>query len=86
MLQMTSELTPAQVLELNRRLAEANTLRLEQVRALLWGRRIAAILKRGRLRNDEEYHLVKGAVDDGGGPELNSDSMNLARRLVDSYG
>jgi hypothetical protein len=49
-----------------------------------WGKRIPAILRRGRIRSDEEFYLLKEAAD-GSGCGLSEADVSLARRLVDAY-
>lgn len=60
----SSDWTPEQVAEADRRLATCNAYSLTEVRRR-YSRKYLQILKRGRIRNIEEYYLIKGVADGG---------------------
>jgi len=53
----------AQVSQLDAELRSRNLPTLSQVRQRVWGR-YAALLKRGQVRNEAEYQLVRGVLAD----------------------
>lgn len=60
----TSDWTPEQVAEADLRLAACNTYSLTEVRRR-YSHKYLQILKRGKIRNSEEYYLIKGVADGG---------------------
>ena len=56
-----------------------------QIRAEFQAKPIAAILKRGRIRNDEEYYLLRDIADDMDPPAEHASTTAEARRLVAQY-
>ena len=61
--EMSSHWPPQQVSSLDAELRPKGLVTLSQVRQRYWGR-YAAVLKRGRIRNDVEYYVVQGVLAD----------------------
>jgi hypothetical protein len=55
------------------------------IRAEFQARPIAAILQRGRIRNEEEYHLLREIADDMDAPAEHASTAAEARRLIAQY-
>lgn len=62
MLEMTDGMAPADLAEIERRLAEAGAPSLAVIR-LRYAKRLNAILKRGVIRSEAEYHLVRNFAE-----------------------
>jgi hypothetical protein len=62
MIELTDRLPPDQVREVDAALAEAGLVSLSEVRAR-FGRAVAAILRRGEVRGEREYYLLRNAAD-----------------------
>lgn len=61
----TSDWTPQQVADADAKFATAGTFTLTEVRRR-YSKKYLQILKRGVIRSETEYYLVKGIVDGGG--------------------
>lgn len=61
----TSDWTPQQVAEADAKFATAGTFTLTEVRRR-YSKKYLRILKRGVIRSETEYYLVKGIVEGGG--------------------
>jgi len=61
--EMSSHWFPAQVAALDAELKSQGIYSLSQVRQRYWGR-YAAVLKRGRIQTEMEYHVVQGVLAD----------------------
>lgn len=61
----TSGWRPERVAQADVRLAEAGTYTLSEVRRR-YSKKYLQILKRGTIRNETEYYLLKGILDGGG--------------------
>lgn len=61
----TTDWTPGQVAEADARFAAAGTFTLSEVRRR-YSKKYLQILKRGVIRSETEYYLVKGIVDGAG--------------------
>ena len=64
MLEMTRDFSPEQVKAADAFLVSAGCLSLTEMRARIW-RTIPKVLTRNRIRNLDEFYIVKNAVDDG---------------------
>jgi hypothetical protein len=64
MLEMTRDLAPDQVKAADAFLVSAGCVSLTEMRARIW-RTIPKVLTRNRIRNLDEFYIVKNAVDDG---------------------
>jgi len=84
LLNWTADLGLAEMNSLNAQLRIANAPTLGEMRMEYWGKRIPAILRRGRIRSDEEFYLLKEAAD-GSGCGLSEADVSLASLLVDTY-
>jgi hypothetical protein len=84
LLEDTADLNSAQVAELDQLLRAAHAYTLTEVRMQVWGKRIPQILRRGRIRTDNEYYLLKEAAD-GSGCGLSADEIDEARTIVEEY-
>ena len=73
-----------QVGALDRRLAGKGLPSLTEMRSRVW-RTIPKILKRGRIRNDEEYYLLKEKVIDMADTTLDEESRKFADHLLFEY-
>ncbi|RUR70982.1 hypothetical protein EJP67_28405 [Variovorax guangxiensis] len=63
--EMSSDWTPKQLAEADAKFAEVGSLTLSEVRRR-YSKKYLQILKRGTIRSEAEYYLVKGIVDGGG--------------------
>lgn len=61
----TTSWTPEQVAEANARFATEGTFTLSELRRR-YSKKYLQILKRGQIRSETEYYLIKGVVDGGG--------------------
>ena len=68
---------------LDRRLVEAGLPRLHEMRAAL-ARKEAGILKRGMIRDDEEYYIVREVLNDADS-SLRSKTLEKLGRLLFEY-
>lgn len=84
LLEWTVDLKAADIVALDAMAKASNAATLNEVRAKYWGKRIPQILRRGRIRNDAEYYLLKELAD-GSGCELPIEQIAVARTLVDTY-
>jgi hypothetical protein len=82
-IEMTAHQPPEWVAEFDSACQRAGVLSLSQVRARYWSK-YAAVLKRGRIRNDTEFFLVMGLLNDLSSPLTASERASL-ESMVASY-
>ncbi len=63
LIEMSSHMAPAEVTALDSELAEAGLLTLTQVRGR-YSKRLQSVLKRGTVRTEVEYYLLRGVATD----------------------
>jgi hypothetical protein len=78
----TAEWTPEQVAAADARLTAAGTFTLSEVRRR-YSKKYLQILKRGVIRSETEYYLVKGIIDGGGLEPGATESTQLQAMLHD---
>lgn len=82
MVEDTSNWTPQQVAEADARFKAAGTLTLSEVRRR-YSKKYLQILKRGVIRSEIEYYLVKGIVDGDGIEPGATEAAQLQAMLSD---
>lgn len=83
MLGLTRDLSAEDLQNGDQFLASRCAPTITEMRREIW-RLIPVILKRQRIRNDQEYYLLKERVIDQA-PELNDSELVLAARLLSDY-
>jgi len=84
LLEMTKDLKKDEIFALDSRLNEAGLISLTEMRIKIW-KTIPRILKRGHIRNDDEYYLLKEKVIDLADTTLDGEACKLADRLLWEY-
>jgi hypothetical protein len=84
LLEMAERLNREQLVLFGRRLSDLS-FSLATLQCEFRGKRIDAILKRGRIRNEEEYYLLKGLSEDVDPPPDLAAAAVAARRLVEKF-
>ncbi len=84
LLESASDLSPSQRDALRARLL-LHSYSLAELVAEFRGKPIATVLKRGRIRSDEEYHLLRDIADDTSPPAGQESTIDDVRRLVAEY-
>ena len=84
LLEMTSAMTHDQLVAYESRLLELRCS-IGAIRHEFQGKRIDAVLKRGRIRNDEEFYLLNALATDMNPPSEMAATTDAARRLVEQY-
>lgn len=64
-IEATQDFTPAQVAAVDAAFQDRKVVTLSEVRRRYWSK-YKAVIKRGRIRNETEYYLVAGLVNDMG--------------------
>ena len=80
--EMTSDWTPDQVDEADAWFAAAGAFTLSEIRRR-YSKKYCRVLKRGAIRSQMEYDLVKGIVDGGGIASGAKEDAKLRRMLAD---
>jgi hypothetical protein len=80
-IEMTAPWPPEKVAALDAELRANGLLTLTALRRR-YSRRLHAILKRGRIRSEVEYYLVRGAIED---PEITTDQATIMQRLLAAF-
>ncbi len=83
-LEMTRDFTPQELKEADAYLTERGAVTLTDMRRQIW-QLIPKILKRGKIRNDEEYYLLKERAISLDDPEMSDETRKLADRLLYEY-
>lgn len=83
-LEMTRGFTVQEQQEAGAYLSEREVVTLTDMRRQIW-QLIPKILKRGKIRNDEEYYLLKKRAISLDDPEMNDETKKLADRLLHEY-
>ncbi len=78
-LEMSRDFSPEAVRDADARLVAAGTLSLSEMRRRVW-RVIPKVLERGRIRNVDEFYVVKNTLDDDG-DALSDDERSRLDRL-----
>ncbi|NEX95324.1 hypothetical protein [Caulobacter sp. 17J65-9] len=81
--EMTLDWPQGQVEAVDRALSEGGIPSLSEVRAT-FSSKVAAVLRRGRIRGEVEYYLVKGVLD-GAAEALSEDDQLRASRMISAY-
>jgi hypothetical protein len=79
--EMTALWPPEKVAALDAELRANGLLTLTALRRR-YSKRLHAILKRGRIRSEVEYYLVRGAIED---PEIIADQATIMERLLVAF-
>jgi hypothetical protein len=66
----TSRLTPQEVRELNQELEKINLPLLTEMRRIFWSK-YKHVLKNGVIKNDDDYYMLKGILEDSTKKEPN---------------
>ena len=82
-LEDTRHVTPEYLARLDSTLAEQGIVTLSELRRR-YSRQYKTILKRGSIRNETEYYLFKGVLDDGNA-DITSEERSVLQSLSDSY-
>jgi len=84
LLEMTKDFNKNEVSALDSRLKEAGLASLTEMRSKIW-KTIPKILRRQRIRNDDEYYLLKEKVIGLGDTILDDKARRLADHLLQEY-
>ena len=84
LLEMTRDFTIQEQQEADAYLTERGAVILTDMRRQIW-QLIPKILKRGKIRNDEEYCLLKERAISMDDPEISDETRKLADRLLYEY-
>lgn len=79
----TTTWTPEQVAQADAKFAAEGTFTLSELRRR-YSKKYMQILKRGVIRNETEYYLVKGIID-GGGIEPGATEGPQLQAMLDAY-
>jgi hypothetical protein len=82
-LEETRHVSPEYLARLDTALTEQGIVTLSELRRR-YSRRYKAILKRGIIKDETEYYLLKGILDDGNA-DVTSDERSMLQSLSDSY-
>jgi hypothetical protein len=79
----TANWRPDQVAEANAKLAAAGTFTLSEIRQR-YSKKYLQILKRGVIRSETDYYLLKGILD-GGGIEAGATESAQIQKLINEF-
>jgi hypothetical protein len=82
-LEEIQHVSPEYLARLDSALTEHGTVTLSELRRR-YSRQYKAIFKRGEIKDETEYYLLKGILDDGNA-NVNSDERSILQSLSDSY-
>jgi hypothetical protein len=80
----STDWTPEQVAAADARFTAAGTFTLSEVRRR-YSKKYLQVLKRGVIRSETEYYLVKGIID-GGGLELGATESTQLQAMLNDFG
>lgn len=80
-IEMTAPWSPEKVAALDAELRANGLLTLSAIRRR-YSRRLHSVLKRGRIRTEVEYYLVRGALED---PGITADEANAMQSLLEAF-
>lgn len=83
-LEMTRDFTGQELREADAYLTKQGAASLTEMHRQIW-QLIPKILKRGKIRNDEEYYLLKERAISMDDPEMSDETRRFADRLVYEY-
>ena len=82
-IEVTVDWTPEQVAEADARFAAEGTFTLSEVRRS-YSKRYLSLLKRGTIRSETEFYMLRGIVD-GGGLEPGATEAKLIQAMLEDF-